>query len=208
MACAVRRRGPMSFVVGATAPAATLVTLDGQTLATADLVGQVVILTFWATWCAPCRDELPLLSRYAAEHAAAGLRVLGFSLDQEDKFAEIRKVAQTLSFPVGLLSRSSAPGYGRIWRLPVNFTIDRKGKLADDGWKDKNPVSDTQQARGDRNAALAVTDVGHTPRRVATMPFDSNVLHGKLQHASLDLVGENRQRHRTGQLRSVRSPDW
>lgn len=131
---------PNDLVVGAKAPAATLVTLNGQTLSTTDLTGQVVILTFWATWCAPCRDELPLLSRYAAQHAAAGLRILGFSLDPEDKVAEVRQVAQTLSFPVGLLSRSSAPGYGRIWRLPVNFTIDRMGKLADDGWKDKNPV--------------------------------------------------------------------
>jgi hypothetical protein len=50
-----------------------------------------------------------------------------------------RRVAQTLSFPVGLLANSSAPGYGRIWRLPVNFTIDRAGRLIDNGWKDKNP---------------------------------------------------------------------
>src|ERR1700692_4846273 len=51
--------------VGAAAPAATLVTLDGQRIATSDLLGRVVILTFWATWCAPCREELPLLSASA-----------------------------------------------------------------------------------------------------------------------------------------------
>jgi cytochrome c biogenesis protein CcmG/thiol:disulfide interchange protein DsbE len=124
---------------GALAPPATLVTLDGQRIATADLAGQVVILTFWATWCAPCRDELPLLSSYAAQHAAAGLRVLGFSLDTPDMLAEVRHVADALKFPVGLLAYSSAPGYGRIWRLPVNFTIDRAGQLRDNGWKDKNP---------------------------------------------------------------------
>ncbi len=125
--------------VGARAPLATLVTLDGQRIATSDLIGHVVILTFWATWCAPCRDELPLLSSYAAKHADAGLDVLGFSLDTPDKLAEVRQVAQTLSFPVGLLAVSSAPGYGRIWRLPVNFTIDQTGGLIDNGWKDKNP---------------------------------------------------------------------
>ena len=48
--------------VGERAPPATLVTLDGQKLSTPDLVGNVVILTFWATWCSPCREELPLLS--------------------------------------------------------------------------------------------------------------------------------------------------
>jgi len=67
--------------VGSRAPRASLVTLGGDRISTEDLLGQVVILTFWATWCVPCRDELPLLSRYAARHADEGLRVLGFSLD-------------------------------------------------------------------------------------------------------------------------------
>ena len=52
---------------------------------------------------------------------------------------EVQRIAQSLRFPVGLMSDSSAPGYGRIWRLPVSFTIDRQGRLALDGWKEKNP---------------------------------------------------------------------
>ena len=48
------------------------------------------------------------------------------------------QVAESLSFPVGFLANSSLPGYGRIWRIPVNFTIDREGHLIDDGWKDKD----------------------------------------------------------------------
>jgi cytochrome c biogenesis protein CcmG, thiol:disulfide interchange protein DsbE len=126
--------------VGSPAPPASLVTLDGQKISTSDLKGHVVILTFWATWCTPCRDELPLLSSYTERHAAEGLRVLGFTLDTPDKLPEVRQVAQTLKFPVGLLGNSSAPGYGRIWRLPVNFTIDRAGRLIDDGWRDKKPT--------------------------------------------------------------------
>jgi len=123
--------------LGEPAPAATLVSFDGRRIATADLRGQVVILTFWATWCVPCREELPLLSAYAQRHAAEGLSVLGFSLDTPDHRAQALRVAQSLSFPTGLLADSSAPGYGRIWRLPVNFTMDRRGLLVDDGWKDK-----------------------------------------------------------------------
>ena len=126
--------------VGATAPPATLAALDGQRISTTQLLGQVVILTFWATWCEPCREELPLLSRYADQHAGAGLRVLGFGLDSPDELPEVRKVARTLSFPVGLLANSSAPGHGRIWRLPVNFTVDRAGLLVVDGWKEKQPT--------------------------------------------------------------------
>jgi cytochrome c biogenesis protein CcmG/thiol:disulfide interchange protein DsbE len=125
--------------VGAPAPLATLVTLDGQRISTSDLLGHVVILTFWATWCAPCREELPLLSSYATQHAAEGLTVLGFALDSpEDDPHKVQQVARSLNFPVGLLANSSLPGYGRIWRIPVNFTINRKGQLIDNGWKDKD----------------------------------------------------------------------
>lgn len=126
--------------VGAPAPPASLVTLDGRHIATADLSGQVVVLTFWATWCVPCRSELPLLSDYYAEHAAQGLAVLGFSLDLPEESPRVARAAKGFRFPVGLLGNSSAPGYGRIWRLPVNFTIDRAGLLADDGWRDPQPV--------------------------------------------------------------------
>lgn len=124
---------------GQPAPPATLVTLDGTHISSADLRGEVVILTFWATWCEPCREELPLLSDYLARHAAAGLRILAFSLDTPDRLAEVRTIAQSLRFPVGMMRDSSAPGYGRIWRLPVSFTIDRQGLLVEDGWREKHP---------------------------------------------------------------------
>ncbi|MGC9161965.1 MAG: TlpA disulfide reductase family protein [Thiomonas sp.] len=128
------------LAVGQPAPVAVLHTLDGQVLSTADMHGQVVILTFWATWCDPCRQELPVLSRYAAEHAAQGLRVLGFCLDGADRLAQVRAVAATLSFPVGLLQSPWFGAYGRIWRIPVSFVIDRAGRLADNGWDDPHPA--------------------------------------------------------------------
>ena len=124
--------------VGRPAPAATLVKLNGEHLSTTELVGQVVLLVFWATWCAPCHSELPLLSRYYDEHADSGLKVLGFSLDSPDQLDEVRAVAASLSFPVGLLANSSAAGYGRIRRLPTSFAIDRAGRLVSDGWKEKS----------------------------------------------------------------------
>ena len=129
-----------SLKLGQPAPPATLTTLDAEHISTAQLLGKVVILTFWATWCVPCREELPLLSAYARANAPRGLAVLGFSLDDTDNLAAVRQVARTLSFPVGLLGSDRLGGYGRIWRIPVNFTIDRQGRLIDDGWRDKNPV--------------------------------------------------------------------
>lgn len=133
------------LAVGRAAPPITLTVLDGQRVATDDLRGKVVIVTFWATWCEPCREELPLLSQFAKKHAQDGLVVLGFSLDTPDQLDKVRAIAHTLSFPVGLLGDPHVAGYGRIWRLPVSFTIDREGKLADNGWKDSEPAW-TQQS--------------------------------------------------------------
>jgi cytochrome c biogenesis protein CcmG, thiol:disulfide interchange protein DsbE len=128
------------LVVGKQAPPITLNTLDGKQIDLRDLRGKVVIVTFWATWCDPCREELPLLSRYAQAHAGQGLVVLGFSLDTPDELDQVKTVANSLSFPVGLLGDPHVPGYGRIWHLPVSFTIDRNGQLVDNGWKDEQPA--------------------------------------------------------------------
>lgn len=126
--------------MGKSAPPLVLHTLNGQQIATSQLRGKVVILTFWATWCTPCRTELPVLSEYAKLHAPQGLQVLGFSLDDPENLPEVQRVAATLNFPVGLLGSAWAGGYGRIWRLPVSFTIDRSGILVDNTWDDEQPA--------------------------------------------------------------------
>ena len=132
--------GANELKLGKPAPPLVLHTVDGQSISTHDLLGKVVIVTFWASWCGPCREELPILSDYAARHAQQGLRVLGFSIDDAGDLAEVRKVGATLSFPVGLLGGPWAGGYGRIWRMPVSFVIDRKGILIDNGWDDAEPA--------------------------------------------------------------------
>jgi cytochrome c biogenesis protein CcmG/thiol:disulfide interchange protein DsbE len=133
--------------LGQLAPPIVLHTLDGRDLATRDLMGKVVIATFWATWCAPCVEELPLLSAFAAQHAAQGLQVLGFSLDDAQNLPKVRTVAASLSFPVGLLGSPWVPAYGRNWRLPVSFVIDRAGRLVDNGWNDDPPEWTAQRLK-------------------------------------------------------------
>jgi cytochrome c biogenesis protein CcmG/thiol:disulfide interchange protein DsbE len=129
-----------ALVLGRPAPPLTLHSLDGRHIATTDLIGKIVVVTFWASYCEPCMEELPLLSRYAEQHAADGLQVLGFCIDPPDNVERVKQVAGTLSFPVGLLGSPYAGSYGRIWRMPVSFVIDRAGNLVDNGWNDSNPV--------------------------------------------------------------------
>jgi cytochrome c biogenesis protein CcmG/thiol:disulfide interchange protein DsbE len=129
-----------SLVIGQAAPPIALTTLNGQKIDTRNLCGKVIIVTFWATWCGPCREELPVLSRYVERNTQKGLVVLGFSLDSADQLDEVQAVTRTLNFPVGLLGNAHVPGYGRIWHLPVSSIIDRNGRLADNGWKDESPA--------------------------------------------------------------------
>jgi len=126
--------------VGQAAPPMVLHSLDGRDIATRDLIGKIVVITFFATYCEPCLEELPLLSAYAQSHAGHDLQVLGFCIDPPDNIDAVKKIAQHLQFPVGLLGSPYAGGYGRIWRMPVSFVIDRAGRLIDDGWKDENPA--------------------------------------------------------------------
>ena len=159
LACAAAPALASGLVVGQPAPPITLHTLDGHRIDTRELRGKVVIVTFWATWCGPCREELPLLSRYAAEHARDGLVVLGFSLDTPDDIEAVRAIARQSSFPMGLLGDPHVPGYGRIWHLPVNFTIDRAGRLVDNGWNDRNPTWTAARLR-ERVTPLLATPTG------------------------------------------------
>jgi peroxiredoxin len=143
LAPAAARAGKLQ--VGQPAPPLVLTTLDGGHVDTRDLSGDVVIVTFWATWCGPCHKELPLLSEYAARHAAQGLRVLAFSLDSPDALPEVRAFSAKLSFPTGLLGGAWAGDYGRIWRIPVSFVIGRDGRLVDNGWDDHEPAWTAQR---------------------------------------------------------------
>ena len=78
-----------------------LVTPDGQNLSMATFRGQPLLVNFWATWCPPCVEELPLLNRFAQEQAAAGWRVLGLAVDQ---VPAVQAFLQRLPlvFPVGM----------------------------------------------------------------------------------------------------------
>ncbi len=113
-------------VVGAPAPPFSLTTLDGRTVTSAELAGKVVILNFWATWCAPCRAELPLLATWAERNGKAGLVILAVTQEQAPPMSALKKLAAVVDLT---FSRRFRGKYGDINALPTNFVIDRAGVI-------------------------------------------------------------------------------
>jgi thiol-disulfide isomerase/thioredoxin len=109
-------------------------TLDGRQIDSSSLKGKVVLVHFWATWCPPCREEMPALDAFYRQHAKDGLEVVAISLDDDADRAKVRDFVRTYSFPVAMMRDARVDGFGRIWVLPLSFLIDRKGVLREDGW--------------------------------------------------------------------------
>ncbi len=118
----------------AAAPDFTIQSLDGERYTLSKLRGKVVLVNFWATWCPPCRREIPDLSRLHTRYKDRDFMVLGISLDeispdQIQKFARNYKI----SYPVLHGSRSElgkiTKSYGGIQAVPTSFLVDKQGKI-------------------------------------------------------------------------------
>lgn len=120
--------------VGSPSPDIQAKLLDsGAVFQTSALRGKTIIVNFWATWCVPCRAEMPLLQSYYDKHKAEGLEVVAISMDDAKDVAAVRKMAQTFTFPVALKGEADFKGLGRIWRMPSTFVIDKNGILRKNG---------------------------------------------------------------------------
>jgi cytochrome c biogenesis protein CcmG, thiol:disulfide interchange protein DsbE len=115
------------FEVGKPAPDFQVTTADGQKLTLADFKGQVLVLNFWATWCGPCKQELPLLEGYYRAQQPAGLRILAVATEDSLTPYQLRPLAKILTIP--MVKRFKGADYGEIKALPTNFVIDRDGIL-------------------------------------------------------------------------------
>lgn len=134
--CAVACSGALGadLELGRPAPEVTAQPLNRtQKFSLSALRGQVVLINFWATWCVPCKAEMPALQTYYDQHRAQGLEVLAISVDDARDVAEVKKIAATYGFAVALKSDASYKSLGRIWRMPSTFVIDREGLLRKNG---------------------------------------------------------------------------
>ncbi|RME82433.1 MAG: thiol-disulfide oxidoreductase [Caldilineae bacterium] len=122
---------PAIPMAGHPAPDFTLPTLDGQSLRLSDLRGQAVVLNFWASWCGPCRAEMPELEQAFRDRAGGGLVVLGVNQGEQPAIAADFVQRFGLTFPIVLDQELQVSRLYRTNSLPTTFFIDRNGVIKD-----------------------------------------------------------------------------
>lgn len=111
-------------------PAWELKGVDGKTVKSSDFAGKVVILDFWATWCGPCRMEIPGFIELQKQYADTGLVVIGVSLDQDGASAVKPFVEKMgINYPIVLGDENVVSAFGGVEGIPTTFIIDRAGNI-------------------------------------------------------------------------------
>lgn len=114
----------------APSPAWELKGVDGKPVKSSDFAGKVVILDFWATWCGPCRMEIPGFIELQKQYADKGLVVVGVSLDQDGASVVKSFMDKTgINYPVVLGDETIVNAFGGVEGIPTTFIIDRNGQI-------------------------------------------------------------------------------
>jgi peroxiredoxin len=111
------------------APDFTLQQLDGQSLTLSSYRGKVILLDFWATWCYPCREEIPHFVEMQKKYAARGLQVIGVSMDDSPEPVPAFYQQYHMNYPVVMGSAKIGESYGGLLGLPITFLLDRQGRM-------------------------------------------------------------------------------
>ena len=113
--------------VGQPAPALVAQELNGQTFDLAAQRGKVVVVNFWATWCPPCRKEMPALDAFYRKYHSQGLAMIGMSVDRPRDISEVRNVMQSYSYPAAMSEDAKVNEFGSPDTVPVTVVVDSKG---------------------------------------------------------------------------------
>lgn len=117
---------------GQQAPDFALQSLDGKTIHLSDFRGKAVLLNFWATWCEPCKVEMPWFIQLQNQYASEGLQIVGVAMDDSSE-KDIAAFAHNMgvNYPILLGKEGVGNAYGGVQFLPATFYIDRNGKVVD-----------------------------------------------------------------------------
>ena len=118
---------PAQNLLNKRAPDFTRQDLHGHTVRLAGFRGKVVLLNFWATWCAPCQVEMPIFAAWQRQYGPQGLQVIGISMDDDTAAARKLVLRLRLDYPVAMGDARLGLRYGGVLGLPLSFLIDRNG---------------------------------------------------------------------------------
>ena len=130
LACLVAWVGSAeSASVTAPAPNFTLKSLAGKNIKLSELTGNVVLVNFWASWCGPCRQEMPLLNAIHKKYAPLGFTVLGVNVEEKVANAKSFIAERPVDFPILLDNKNRVSQLYNVVAMPTTVVIDRDGKI-------------------------------------------------------------------------------
>ncbi len=117
--------------IGEPQPAWHFTDLQGNVVTSDSLKGKVVVLDFWATWCGPCKKEIPNLIKLQKQYGEQGLAIVGVAIEPSD--VPVRKYARTtgINYAVGISNDQIYAAFGQPDTIPSNYLIDRNGIIRD-----------------------------------------------------------------------------
>lgn len=118
-------------IVDQAAPPLTVTQLDGQIFDLSKMRGKVVLVNYWATWCGPCKKEMPLLNAFYQRHHGDGLEMIAISTDRPQDFEKMRKMSRSIAYPTAAVNQISNDGFGPPEGFPLTYVIDANGIVRD-----------------------------------------------------------------------------
>ncbi len=104
--------------------------LDGKTVESGDFAGKVLLITFFATWCPPCRQEIPTLISLQEDFGPKGFSVIGLSVDEKGPKVVVKMIEKDkINYPVLMAKSKTANDFGGVTGIPTSFLVDRQGMI-------------------------------------------------------------------------------
>ena len=119
--------------LGQSAPNIEGTLIDGKPFSLNNNRGKVILVNFWASWCEPCREEMPAIEAFLKKNKARGFEVLAIAMDKPSDMEQAKQIMRNYSFLFAEKNQINYSGYGRIWRIPSSFIIDKQGILRKNG---------------------------------------------------------------------------